>query len=970
MAAVQPPRPSKRQRKEARRLKGARKDVAMGIIDVQVLGTGANGLAPSLVCRTNLGHYLFDAGDGLQRFCVEHKVRLGRVRGVFLTRLGSEATGGLPGALMTMADLNAGSMVAAAGSGGGPGEGGGAGAVGGSRKRSAPAEPTIPSGMHIYGPAGTASYLFAMRHFFRRPDYALETTEFLRGAAPSQVNGLPMVRAIVLEPSGTNPASAALPPRPPSSDAPPNPLEGMIMQRTVMDSSSAGAHTSSSASSSSSTSSSVLPATASSTWSCVNDRFNLRVTSVGSDAAPERTRRRYNPLPANGSVVCYVCQTPKVRGKFDAAKATALSISGRDRGRLVRGQDVTLEDGRVVRRSDVMADDVPGVGFAVVACPSRAYLPSLLTNADAFVAPTPSGGAANVCSVFHFAPADVLLTPEYQAFMARFDAASTLHVLQNATHCPRVDAMKAGQRNVILLSQIHNRVFPPPRLMTATVPPTGQMLPSGHPAQTKARVQLVPLPNQPLRMLDGSEAPGPADVQAIVDGAFRNGILSVDCIQALRRAEERHRPPQPSPPLQQQQQQQSPQGLLPTVAASAEALRDEDPEIVFLGTGSAIPSKYRNVTSILIRLASGSILLDVGEGTYSQLVRHFSRVASHGSSGGSGGGSSSSSSGSSSCNGKLPATAAWIDEAVRAALADIQLVWVSHKHGDHILGLALLLAMRPATCGPLTIVCPRPVVSWLVELSKIDVRIQGRFECVPCAHTARTFGPSTNIYQQQQQQQQQRRRVGGAAPLVDPLATAMARLGLADLESVCVTHCYLAFGVVLTHKAGWRIVFSGDTRPDRRLWTVGKGADLLIHEATFDSDMGVDARAKKHSTVAEAIAVGKNMGARHLILTHFSQRYPKLPTLQPGGGASATEAADATATPGIKSSSESSSSESSSSESSNSSESNAGERAANVSVAFDFMVVRLSELAWLPAMLPALHLLFPDEGAESAPAFL
>ena len=51
---------------------------------------------------------------------------------------------------------------------------------------------------------------------------------------------------------------------------------------------------------------------------------------------------------------------------------------------------------------------------------------------------------------------------------------------------------------------------------------------------------------------------------------------------------------------------------------------------------------------------------------------------------------------------------------------------------------------------------------------------------------------------------------------------------------------------------------------------------MLIHEATFDSELKEDAILKKHCTVNEAIDIGKMMRAKHIILTHFSQRYPNL----------------------------------------------------------------------------------------------
>ena len=52
-----------------------------------------------------------------------------------------------------------------------------------------------------------------------------------------------------------------------------------------------------------------------------------------------------------------------------------------------------------------------------------------------------------------------------------------------------------------------------------------------------------------------------------------------------------------------------------------------------------------------------------------------------------------------------------------------------------------------------------------------------------------------------------------------------------------------------------------------------------MHEATFGDDLRSEAVAKKHSTTSEAIGIGAAMGARRVILTHFSQRYQKIPSL-------------------------------------------------------------------------------------------
>jgi ribonuclease Z len=50
--------------------------------------------------------------------------------------------------------------------------------------------------------------------------------------------------------------------------------------------------------------------------------------------------------------------------------------------------------------------------------------------------------------------------------------------------------------------------------------------------------------------------------------------------------------------------------------------------------------------------------------------------------------------------------------------------------------------------------------------------------------------------------------------------------------------------------------YSGDTRPCDKLIEAGKGATLLIHEATFEDDLIAEAVAKNHSTTTEAIDVG------------------------------------------------------------------------------------------------------------------
>lgn len=64
-----------------------------------------------------------------------------------------------------------------------------------------------------------------------------------------------------------------------------------------------------------------------------------------------------------------------------------------------------------------------------------------------------------------------------------------------------------------------------------------------------------------------------------------------------------------------------------------------------------------------------------------------------------------------------------------------------------------------------------------------------------------------------------------------------------------------------------------------RLFYIGQDSDLLIHEATFEDSLVAEARSKYHSTSYEAIDVGMQMRAKFTLLTHFSQRYFKLPLI-------------------------------------------------------------------------------------------
>lgn len=80
--------------------------------------------------------------------------------------------------------------------------------------------------------------------------------------------------------------------------------------------------------------------------------------------------------------------------------------------------------------------------------------------------------------------------------------------------------------------------------------------------------------------------------------------------------------------------------------------------------------------------------------------------------------------------------------------------------------------------------------------------------------------------------------------------------------------------VVDAPRRGLKISYSGDTRPTEALIKAAKGSDVLIHEATFDDSLADKANTNGHSTAAQAAEVAKAADVGMLVLTHISSRYP------------------------------------------------------------------------------------------------
>ncbi|KAI0236499.1 hypothetical protein L0F63_002988 [Massospora cicadina] len=248
------------------------------------------------------------------------------------------------------------------------------------------------------------------------------------------------------------------------------------------------------------------------------------------------------------------------------------------------------------------------------------------------------------------------------------------------------------------------------------------------------------------------------------------------------------------------------------------------PFISTLGTGSAIPSLIRNVSANLVTLPGGDmILLDAGEGTLGQLYRHLGD-GSH----------------------RHP--------KLNANLVDfydrLSIIYISHPHADHHLGILQIMSelYRHSTVErPRYLIMPRSLYAWLCEYGQAQNIGLHLWEFIASQDLTDQFFFKYRYFDMKD---------------------------VKDIRTCQVHHCQEAFGVRFEFKDGFKLVYSGDTRPCQSLVEIGMGADLLIHEATMDDELLDEAKAKRHSTISEALRQGKAMGAKQVLLTHFSQRYP------------------------------------------------------------------------------------------------
>ena len=271
-----------------------------------------------------------------------------------------------------------------------------------------------------------------------------------------------------------------------------------------------------------------------------------------------------------------------------------------------------------------------------------------------------------------------------------------------------------------------------------------------------------------------------------------------------------------------------------------------DLDLVFLGTAGSMPTAQRGPSATLVRRGGERLLFDCGEGTQRQFLRSS------------------------------------------IGLIELREVFLTHYHADHYLGLPGMLktfALRGREL-PLTIYGPPGLNELFGALRRIFGKLTFPCELVELRagqaldrgeYVLEAFavehGVSAVGYALVERPRPGRFDVGRAEELGLPHGPERGALQRGEAVTLQDGRTVEPTDVLGPARPGRKLALAGDGVPSASVLEASRGADVLVHEATFSIEEADRARETGHSTALEAAELARAADVGMLVLTHASSRY-------------------------------------------------------------------------------------------------
>ena len=265
-----------------------------------------------------------------------------------------------------------------------------------------------------------------------------------------------------------------------------------------------------------------------------------------------------------------------------------------------------------------------------------------------------------------------------------------------------------------------------------------------------------------------------------------------------------------------------------------------EPSIFFLGTISMKPTQYRCASAIYVFIKGFGILMDCAEGSYGQIYDHFQTL-----------------------------------DKINNAIRKLRVVYITHIHGDHQLGIVKIMAEREKLFSQidldnkLYIVVPTPMVDFIEHVRSSYLKYPEMVVVVPSndlnPEKAAYYGDENDRFVKQKcyakNLEEVNELIHNQTPKTEQAIEMMRVLkdtmNVDKLLSIEVDHCIESYGCLIQSPDFGRILYSGDTRPCQNLINYARKVTLLIHEATFEDSLSQDAHQKMHTAMSQAINIAK-----------------------------------------------------------------------------------------------------------------